>query len=273
MRPEPLWPEAQALLARLEDEPERAQQLRDALLGTAFRASIFCDHTRPITAPQPERVTSLRAAFRCDAVERHQARPGVSFRLPTGATLRTDDPLIAHALERLAACWPHSLAFDTLCAQSCAALEAARWRTQTATARRALAEALLRFYALDAVALSSSEPPFARTAGARPRVGALARRQAARGPQVTNRVHQRVTLPPVVRLIAIACDGERDRAALRRELCDRMRRGELRLPAPEAGTQARSAEALLEQVVAEGVAWLARHALLVEDADGAALRA
>jgi hypothetical protein len=98
------------------------------------------------------------------------------------------------------------------------------------------------------VALSAAAPRAARAARERPEASALARWQAARGPELTSLRHDAVRLDdPFGRMLVRLCDGGRDRAALVDGLVAAVGR-ELSLTA--GGAPVTDGEALRDQIAA-----------------------
>jgi hypothetical protein len=183
-------PGAEAL--REAGDDVRREQYLDFLKGRSFRQTLLCaDSERVDRTPRPG--VLQRLAVSCPAV-----RSGDAFEGPAGSTLRTDDPAVIAALERLAEAWP-----------------AAIWARELGPVE----DALLRGYAANFLELHACPPRVASRPGERPRVSALARVQAQRGELVTNLRHRAVRLEDELgRRLVTLLDGTRDREALAAEL-------------------------------------------------------
>jgi len=122
-----------------------------------------------------------------------------------------------------------------------------------------LAEWLLAAAAQGGLELLSWQPDLAGQAGPRPRASAVARAQAGRGREVTNLRHLMLQFEDdfAPRLLSLL-DGQRDRAALARELS----RGHL---VPETGELAARAAAGLTERIERTLATFAQRALLHAD--------
>jgi SAM-dependent methyltransferase len=178
---------------------EREQYL-DFFKGRMFRQTLLC---RAEVEPREPAVGVVRTMLASSPV-RPVGEVGsgrVEFRAPRGTTLTTDDDAVKAALVRLGEAWPATVPVADLGADD------------------AVAEVLLRAYAADFVHLHVWAPPIAAAPSERPRAGAPARLQAARGTRVTTLLHTEVDVPDELgrRLITLL-DGTRDRAALLREL-------------------------------------------------------
>ncbi len=183
-------PGAEAL--REAGDDVRREQYLDFLKGRSFRQTLLCAASERVDrTPRPEVVRRL--AVSCPA-----RRAGDAFEGPSGSMLRTDDPAVIAALERVGDAWPSAV-----------------WARELGPVEDALVQA----YAANFLELHACPPRVASRPPERPRVSALARVQAARGELVTNLRHRSVRLEdePGRRLVTLL-DGARDRAALAAEL-------------------------------------------------------
>jgi methyltransferase-like protein len=94
-------------------------------------------------------------------------------------------------------------------------------------ASQRLASSLLQSFATSMVDLLACPRPFVQNASERPRASLLARCQSRTSPQVTNLVHERVSLDDFQSQILRACDGTRNRNELVQTLCENTIRGDL----------------------------------------------
>jgi hypothetical protein len=142
------------------------------------------------------------------------------FTGPSGATVKSTDPLAQAALLHLGEVWPRAVAFEELC-------RAARTRLggggppDAGRDAQVIGQCLLACYLADPDGLAylwTHPPAFAATAGDRPVASPLARLQAAQAARATNLRHQTVALDAFSRAVLCRLDGSCDRAALGREL-------------------------------------------------------
>jgi SAM-dependent methyltransferase len=178
---------------------EREQYL-DFFKGRMFRQTLLC---RAETEPREPAAAVVR-----DMLAASPAKPAgpvgagrTEFRGPHGATLTTDNDAVKAALVRLGEAWPVAVPVAQLGGAD------------------AVAEMLVRAYAVNFVQLHVWAPDLATTPSERPVASAPARLQAARGTRVTTLRHAEIDVPDELgrRLITLL-DGTRDRAALLREL-------------------------------------------------------
>jgi SAM-dependent methyltransferase len=176
------------------DVIEREQYL-DFFKGRMFRQTLLCRAETEPREPTADVVRGMLAASRVEQVGDDE------FRGPRGTTLTTDHDAVKAALARLGEAWPAAVPVADLGGED------------------AVAEALLRAYALNFVQLHVWRSPLVTTPSERPVASAVARLQAARGTRVTTLRHTEIDVPDELgrRLIALL-DGTRDRAALLREL-------------------------------------------------------
>jgi SAM-dependent methyltransferase len=201
------------------DDVVLQQQYRDFLVFRKFRQTLLCRDDAVLARPErADRLRRLGVAAR--------ARPehpdadiatdsSLRFHGPLTSTLAITDPLTKAAFLVLAGAWPSWLPWEKLFALSSERLVAAGGRA----ARPEDEERLLRFL-LQAAALSYAEihagpPPFVTELSDRPRVSALARRQASETTVVTSLSHKSISLEDrLVRRLVLLLDGTRDRAQI-----------------------------------------------------------
>lgn len=172
-----LSPELDALVERLAGGERIARvNYEDILLGRNFRRSLLCHDTlAPRAELDPDRLRRLSFAA-------PPTQPGVN--------------------ELMARRWPVAVAFDELAATAEAAPEA-------------LAATLLDEFRGARLRLHVDAPAYALRPGARPRASALARLQAAEGPEMTSLTHEIVRMEePAARRLVQLLDGTRDRPAI-----------------------------------------------------------
>jgi methyltransferase-like protein len=127
-----------------------------------------------------------------------------------------------------------------------------------------LAQALLRCYLSNLVALHVHPPAPARDVGPRPVASALARLQADADGRVTNLRHRLVRLNDLDRFVLRLLDGRRDRTALQEVLAAAVAEGQLVLhsdgrPLPQAGGE----RAVLADLLDVSLSRMAHNSLLV----------
>ena len=192
--------QAAGLPPELSEDPIAREQYLDFFKGRMFRQTLLCHAGTERSEPAPEVVRGLLVST--SARPAGEPGPGrVEFRGPGGSTLTTDHDGIKAALVRLGDVWPRALPVAELGDDD------------------AVRDALLRAYTANLVQLHVWAPALPAAVPERPVAGALARLQAARGPQITNLLHDSVEVPDELgrRLITLL-DGTRDRAALLHEL-------------------------------------------------------
>ncbi len=173
--------------SRLERE-----QYGDLARGRKFRASLLC-RARHALAPaaQPSALRDLHpAAFvSCEADEAALLSDApVPFRILSG-NAEIWHPIAKLALVELGREWPCNLATPELLARARARRGFAQGEDE-----HVLCESLLALYAADLIELRTEPLPVANEVGARPRLSAVVRWQAARGEYVTTLAHERVRI-------------------------------------------------------------------------------
>ena len=211
-----------SLLAALDehgDDVLAREQYLDFLKCRMYRQTLLCHADVCL-----ERRLGPEIAARFLVASQARPAPGqvdlsdrsiVEFRDPRGAALRTDEPLIKLALDRLAGAWPRSLPFEDLLRSVRAALPAGRPDREPADDERILGESILKAYAASLVELHVHEPRFASVPGTHPRASALARLQADAGEPVTTLRHTSLRIDDEAgRRLLTLLDGTRDRREL-----------------------------------------------------------
>ena len=167
------------------------EQYADMLAGRPFRQTLLCR----AGAPLDDAIDPVR-------LERLWLRATESAGIGEADTTGNGSSGPA-AVAKLALARPRSLAFDELHEQL------------GGPDRTALAAALWRAFRAGELELSASRDRHVTAAGERPEASAVARWQAARGPDLTNLRHEPVRLDdPLGRALVRLCDGTRDRTAL-----------------------------------------------------------
>jgi methyltransferase-like protein len=244
------------------------EQYRDFLRGCAFRETLLCREERSIApALLTERVPHLFAM--CDATlteqrDTDQGRISV-FRRPNGAVVETAHPVVGAALAVLSSEWPCSVSFSTLLHRTTAALAAGAERTEELLAAETLSAALAHAHRAGFLFLHVHPYRVVNRAGETPAVSRLGRCQLERGDVTTNQLHASFRFPDALsRRLAQLLDGTRDRPALIAELTRAVLQGEAELFENQVRiTEPDAVQALLAKRVEDGLASLAREAMLV----------
>lgn len=257
------------------------EQYKDFVRGCAFRQTLLCREEKNLA---PELLTERvpRLFVMCDAAlaeQRDTDQGCVSvFRRRDGTVVETAHPLVSAALSITCAEWPGSISFASLLERATAALadpnavtgrnaagvQASREETE-GTAAGTLQEMLARAHRAGFLFLHVEPHRVVNRAGERPAISPLARRQLERGEVVTNQLHASLRFPdPLGRRLVLLLDGTRDRPTLVSELTRVVERGEAELLENQVRvTEPEAVRALLTQRVEEGLASLAREAMLV----------
>ena len=119
-------------------------------------------------------------------------------------------PLVKAAFCHLGQQWPRAVAFDELFAAARGTLPGA----PAAADRELLAVDLLGRVVMGRFEMFGAPSPFVLSVGPRPLAGAVARRQAAAGGVVTNRLHQLVRLDRLSAEMLAVLDGRHSHADL-----------------------------------------------------------
>ena len=207
------------------------EQYMDFLKNRSFRQTLLCHANLTLErTAQPRHLLHLRIASQArPETESPDVRSKQQVKFLSGkGTLTTSDPLVKAALAHLKQIWPASTPFAELAAlaQSTArGRPAAVDREVMSAETESLATTFLRCFATATIELRHTAPRFVIQVSERPLASPLARAQALRGPRVTNRLHETVTLDDVQRQILTACNGERSTAELIESLCDAVQEG------------------------------------------------
>ncbi len=195
-----------------------------------------------------------------------QSGETVTFRR-RNSVLTTNDPVAKAAMLQLARAWPASVPFVELVsmARSTAAGRPVAVDSDVLSpATERLAETLLRCFATSQVDLHVAPAAFVAEVTEHPSAAPLACVQAQSSSQVTNRLHETVSLDDFQRHVLRALDGSRNHKALADLLSEKIVRGEVvihhegrRLSEPE------EIRRVVTQSIGETLGALAQQALLV----------
>jgi methyltransferase-like protein/ubiquinone/menaquinone biosynthesis C-methylase UbiE len=218
--------DARGTLQDLSENLLQLEQYLDFLHNRTFRRTLLCHKDVPLNRTPPAHIlmdyhltalarpTTPRSQVDSSAVEK--------FTLDDGSTWSTNVALIKAALMALYDAWPRPLPFRALWSEVQSRLPslAAQGARGLEYGPPALADAMLRCYLSNLVALHLQPPSFVLEVSARPVASPLARIQAATSSRVTNRRHRLVELGDLDRELVRYLDGSRDRAALVEVLVD-----------------------------------------------------
>lgn len=253
-----LSPETRAQLQQLAHDTIEMEQYLDFLRHNTFRRTLLCHADVEVDRTlRPARVQHLYASSRAQRVEDDPQRPQVArFESGSGATLTTDHPVAAAALQHLCQQSPRAVAFKDLLAVAARQLG---MDAISADDTQKLAMTLLQGFAYSAqlVDLYTFAPDFTVNVSERPLASPLARLQAQASPIVSNLRHERVELDPFSHTLLPLLDGRRDQPALLDDLW-KIERISRRLAEVE------NPEAALERELSGVLNWMARTALLLE---------
>lgn len=213
-----LSPAAQNLLQQLADDPALRMQYRDMLRLTRFHASIFCreesQHT-PEFSPMQDRALRLWVSTRAFPLSKAPVIRDPSpetFEAPDGAAVTLKEPLLKSVLYILHQRRPARLRVPELLRAACEATGVLDFES----AKARFAELILPFWEAGLIDLFWHMPELAAEPTDAPLLSPFARSCAAVGSR---------TLPSLLgcacfldseedRLLALALDGTKDRAAL-----------------------------------------------------------
>ncbi|MGB9750805.1 methyltransferase regulatory domain-containing protein [Roseiflexus castenholzii] len=245
------------------------EQYMDFLRGRQFRQTLLChDHLKIRRMLRPERLAGMSVA----ALMHPESHPvdltnetPVVFRNLHDVGFTVMAPITKAALLHLAEASPRAVPFETLVveAQRRAVDGGAPLRdVEPLVLARRLGGDLLRAFATATTLVSFHlHPPLvASHPGERPQATALARLEAQTGIEVTNLYHDVLQLDPFDRFLLQLLDGQRDRAAIVREMAGAIDSGAVQYTAKESAS---SSPANLEVEIEQRLRWFAQVALLV----------
>lgn len=273
--------EVQKVLQDIADNPIQVEQYLDFLRNRAFRRTLLChaavNLTRPLTwagwmkSPAPQ----LLSRFHLTSLAQPQsAAPDVvsaaveSFLLEDGTSASTNLPMMKAALLALYRVRPRALPFSALWSEVQALLNPGQRLAPPQPINdpgpALLAQAMLRCYLANLVALHIHPPRFQLQPGEMPRACPLARHQARTGSLLTNLRHSLIELNEMDRLVVQLLDGSRNRAALIDSLAKLAAHGDLNIQHDGQPVQdPHRIRALLGEALEASLQRLAAGALLV----------
>lgn len=235
------------------------EQYIDFFRCRMFRQTLLCHADvalqRALTPDQMQAFFFASAVRPADEPVDLNAEQPVRFRGPSGTLATIGNRVASAALLHLSTIWPLTASFDALLAVACAHLGLLPTDEERAGYAEALGEALLYCYSYDMVELHSLPTSFVTEPGECPQADPLARLQATRGHDVTNRRQSNVRLDdPLYREVLTLLDGTHTRMELEQLVAARIAEERARLAPGETASQA------LERTLA----FLAGNALLVQ---------
>lgn len=219
-------------LDRIAPDLVMMEQYVDFVRNRQFRASLVCRRAVPLQrALGPATIMGLRFGLPAVPGPALDLAPDLAQEVTTvdGLKIGSAQSITKAALGILREIWPADVAFVELVDRAVARCREAGLAVVDDDATRVtLGSDLLECVATGAgLDLRTEPPPLAPSAGERPRVGRTTLATARRHRFVTNARHQRVELDQVSKFVILACDGQRDRAAILEFLVDRVHAGEL----------------------------------------------
>jgi methyltransferase-like protein len=210
-------PEVQQALRAASPDLIHLEQYLDFLRNRTFRQTLLCH--REVAVDYRLNAERLRGLYVASPA-RPLATAEECFTGPSGATVKSTDPLAKAALLHLGEIWPRAVPFEELCRAARARLGGGD-SPDAGRDMQVVGQCLLACYLADPDGLAylwSHPPAFAAAAGDRPAASPLARLQAAHAARATNLRHQTLALDDFRRAVLCRLDGSCDRAALEREL-------------------------------------------------------
>ena len=269
MLPTNLTDETRETLQRLAPDILQMEQYMDFVRNRSFRRTLLC--RKELTLDR--RVAPERTLELCAASPLQPSDPAASFvdfsRViftdGAGGELGTGNPVLKSALAALREVWPQAVPIRDLPALAYRNLGPIHI-VDASTAQndlREIAGMLMQCYLNDMIDLKPRANAFARQPSDRPTACPLARRQAIKKADVTNRRHQKINLGELeVRLLSLL-DGALDVAGVVDRLAEMVAAGDLYLAHEgKAITAFEPARNLLREIVPERLETLARHAVL-----------
>ena len=263
-----LSPEARQILSELGTDVIRREQYLDFLLNRSFRHSLLC-HAGVLTtgAPSAGAIRLLRMTSKSRpenpgiAIHNDAKEPFLTFQ---NDRLLVDEPVLKAALVILLRRWPRSMVFSDLWAATLDLL--GRSHDTAEFDSNAFATSLLEAHIMRLVDLHTFDPPIATELDERPRVGSMARRDAARGGRVISLRNHYAALAEIDRLVLPLMDGSRDQDGIIDELTSAIELGTLNFKLDgKPITETDSIRVALAQVVKSSLERIASQALLLSD--------
>ncbi|MGD9721314.1 MAG: methyltransferase regulatory domain-containing protein [Pirellulales bacterium] len=270
----PLGPTAEANLLQIARDVTSLEQSMDLLCNRDWRHSLLCQRQVTLTRTwTPARLAGLQLAGHVHTEQDDAALltdEAARFIAADGRTFGASQPAVKVALARLGRLWPGSIAVNDLYDEVAAHLarEAPDGSAGAAAApafdREQLGQTLIECLANGFIEPRSGPDQFTTTISERPCACAWARAEAEHSSEVTTRRHEPLVLDEMSLNLLRYLDGNRDRAALHALLVEAADRGALSiLRSGIPASQGSSLNEILDQVLDQSLAKLARSALLI----------
>lgn len=208
----------QNILRQLSPDIIDLEQHLDFLQNRVFRRSLLCRQSVALERTiKPEALTNLFVTSLATPVSKEPNLGSATdewFQLPNGKSFSSAEPLVKAALVRLSDICPQCLPFTDLCKQARERLDGQVADEPAASDRETLSTRLLQYYISEIIELHAYVPAFVTQVQDKPIVSPLVRRQAERGPRVTNLRQEIVNLSETARRVSLRLDGTCDRAEL-----------------------------------------------------------
>lgn len=209
-------PEMQKTLHQTKGDLLRREQLHDFLRNRSFRQTLLCHHNvQPTWSPSLQTLGNLRLHCQVELLStaEEQGKVTEQFRLNKRNIIATADPILRGMLHILHDSWPRMVACKTMTTQLIARLGPNAFAPNTKPEVH-IAQLILRGYTDHLWLLFASEPPYASNAGKLPQACPLARHEAEKLSEVTNRLHRPVKLNEDERKLLQLLDGQTPRDQL-----------------------------------------------------------
>jgi methyltransferase-like protein/SAM-dependent methyltransferase len=261
-------PELGRHLQQLSSDPLQLEQYADLVMNRTFRRSMVChDDVRPWPEPSTAKVATMHVTTQVGPVSPTpdvRSEAAETFRGKEDLTVSIAVPIVKAALVSLAAAWPATLSFDTLCAEACHRLAGgAQPSPGDPRVREMLAAYLLNFYRSSIVSLHVRAAPFVMTVSPQPAAGKLQRYQARANQKIINLRHAVVDLNAFDRLVLAQLDGQTDQAAMTEGIVQAIRAGTLPIEPYLRTATDDQLRGIVRERLAASLQNLARRALLV----------
>jgi len=255
-------------LASFSGSRTELEQYFDFVTNRPFRRTLLCHRGDPrerrVSAAVMRRLRAASVAQPLPPEPGAKPEEGQRFAGRDGRVFSVGHPLAQAVLLCLGERWPRTMTFDPLMA---AALERLGISDPPADEHfETLAAVLAQFFFSGVLELFLLDPGCADGRDQTPEASPLARRQAALGPVVTNRLHQAIQLEDeLTRRLVLHLDGHHQRPALVEAMAKEV--AEHDLPIHRDGEPVANRDRrieLLPEVIEEKLKFLAYSALLVE---------
>ncbi len=215
MMPDMLPPEIVATIGQLSGDIVATEQYLDFVRNRMFRQTLLC--RQEVRLERTLGRGTLCPLYLASAIIPVSEAPSIQsievekFRLPSGTTVTSNNPLIKAAFLVLSQNWPFALSFNSL-------LSEARLHSHSNASLEAdaqiLEDTLLKSLAVELIELNQNPPRFCSTISGFPCANVMARLQARHEEQITNQRHELVNVDAVTRVLLTLLDGRHSHADL-----------------------------------------------------------